>query len=138
MAKKGSDADRRLRQCERIGRALRLLGLIQSPGGGWNAQSLAKELGCSERTVYRDLQTLELAGVPYYWDDQAGSYRVRPGYKAPQIPSRPGKNPSPEALVDFSLQAAGRLMAEAEQMIDALGRLKQALHASDMSGQGPK
>lgn len=135
MAKKGSDADRRLRQCERIGRALRLLGLIQSPGGCWNAQSLARELGCSERTVYRDLQTLEMAGVPYFWDEQTGSYRVRPGYKAPEIPANLGKNPSPEALVDFSLQAATRIIADAERMVDALGRLKQALQPKGQTGR---
>lgn len=125
MAKKGTDSERRLRQCERLGRLLRLLGLIQSPGGGWNARSLAEELGCSQRTVYRDLQTLELAGVPYYWDEQAESYRVRPGYKAPQIPVRPGKNPSPQVLAEFSLESARKILADAERMVEALEKLAE-------------
>ena len=134
MAKRVSDAERRLRQCERIGRVLRLLGLIQSPNGRWNAQALARELGCSERTVYRDLQTLELTGVPYYWDEEADSYRVRDGYRAPQIPTRPGKQPSPDVLAQFSLDVARKIAADAERMIEALERLKQALQDGSKAG----
>jgi predicted DNA-binding transcriptional regulator YafY len=133
MARKVTDSERRLRQCERIGRALRLLGLIQSPGGRWNAQALARELNCSERTVYRDLQTLELAGVPYFWDEQTGSYRVRAGYRAPQIPTKLRKDPTPEALSDFSLEAARKLLADAERMVEVLERLTELLKATTES-----
>lgn len=55
--KKKSDADRRLRQADRMARVLRVLQLIQSRGR-WNATTIAQELECSERTVYRDLQVL--------------------------------------------------------------------------------
>ncbi|MCA9234565.1 MAG: helix-turn-helix domain-containing protein, partial [Planctomycetales bacterium] len=58
-----SDRDRRVRQHDRIARVLNILNLIQSRGR-WNAQAIAEELGCSQRTVYRDLQVLEFAGVP--------------------------------------------------------------------------
>ncbi|MCA9234562.1 MAG: helix-turn-helix domain-containing protein, partial [Planctomycetales bacterium] len=58
-----SDRDRRVRQHDRIARVLNVLNLIQSRGR-WNAQALAEELECSQRTVYRDLQVLEFAGVP--------------------------------------------------------------------------
>lgn len=51
MAKKRTDADRRVRQSDRLARVLRVLQLIQSPGP-WTAQSIAKELECSERTIY--------------------------------------------------------------------------------------
>jgi len=90
MAKKRTDAERRVRQTDRLARVLRVLQLIQS-SGPTTAQSIARELECSERTVYRDLQTLSAAGVPWYFDDYAQSYRIREGYKGPfsHFPLRP-------------------------------------------------
>lgn len=90
MAKKQrSDADRRVRQCERLGRLLRLLHLIMGKGR-WDANTLAAELECSRRTVYRLLQTLSLAGVPWHFDESCRSYRVRPGFRFPALESKPG------------------------------------------------
>ena len=80
MAKKRTDAQRRIRQSDRLARVLRLLQLIQGPGN-WNAPAIAKKLDCSERTVYRDLQTLTAAGIPWYFDDFSQSYRLREGYR---------------------------------------------------------
>ena len=57
------DRERRARQANRMARILGVLRLIQSRGR-WNAAGIAAELGCTVRTVYRDLQTLEFAGVP--------------------------------------------------------------------------
>ena len=85
MAKKQrSDADRRIRQCERLGRLLRLLHLIMGKGR-WDAGTLAEELECSRRTVYRLLQSLSLAGVPWFYDDASRAYRIRPGFKFPGL-----------------------------------------------------
>lgn len=79
-----SDADRRVRQCERLARLLRTLQLI-SGKGKWDANALAAELECSTRTVHRLLQTLSMAGVPWYFDEKTRAYRVRPGYKLPLL-----------------------------------------------------
>lgn len=77
-----SESDRRLRQSVRFGRILKLLGLIQG-SGTWSASALAQELECSTRTVFRDLQVLELAGIPWYHDAESNSYRViQPASKA--------------------------------------------------------
>src|SRR5262245_8878792 len=88
MAKKRprSDAERRLRQCERLSRLLRALHLIMGKGRR-DVDGLAPELECSRRTVYRLLQTLSMAGVPWYFDDSIRSYRVRPGFKFPAVES---------------------------------------------------
>lgn len=59
MAKRRSEADRRSRQAQRLGRALRVLRLIQERHGRWDLPALARELGCSIRTVQRDLLGLE-------------------------------------------------------------------------------
>lgn len=79
-----TDADRRVRQCERLGRLLRLLYLIMGRGR-WDADTLAEELCCSRRTVFRLFQTLSYAGVPWYFDESKKAYRVRPGFKFPGI-----------------------------------------------------
>jgi predicted DNA-binding transcriptional regulator YafY len=77
-----SDAERRLRQSLRFGRILKVLGLIQGHGH-WSSGEIARELECSERTVRRDLQVLELAGIPWYFDQSQHCYRVRPGWTSP-------------------------------------------------------
>jgi hypothetical protein len=130
MAKKRTDAERRIRQTDRLARVLRVLQLIQGPGN-WNAQTLAKELHCSERTVYRDLQTLSAAGVPWYFDDYAQAYKVREGYRGHRLtlPTSPGTDTEedPRSIVTLAKEAAERLLVEAEGVIQALNRLSQAI-----------
>ena len=148
MARKRTDAERRARQTDRLARVLRLLQLIHGPGG-WNAPSLAEKLGCSERTVFRDLQTLKAAGVPWVFDEYSQSYRIREGYRghlldvlppgeittnsAPQ--ASPGTD-DPRSIAMLAREAAQRLLAEAEGVILALDRLTKAME--DMSGPRPK
>jgi predicted DNA-binding transcriptional regulator YafY len=49
----------------RADRLLSLLLLLQTRGR-MTAQSLASELEVSERTIYRDIEALSMAGVPVY------------------------------------------------------------------------
>lgn len=148
MARKRTDAERRLRQSDRLARVLRLLVLIQSPGQ-WNAQTIAKELEVSERTVYRDLQTLTAAGIPWFFDDYAQSYRIREGYRgrlpktSPESgsqsetpPPTPTSPDDPRSIVTLAKEAAQRLLAEAEGVVQSLDRLSRAIEA--ISGQRPK
>src|SRR4051812_14558013 len=84
-SKKGrSDRDRRARQNARMARVLAVLNLIQGRGR-WNARAIGDELECSERTIYRDLEALEFAGVPWYFDEPNQCYRVRPDYRFPVL-----------------------------------------------------
>ena len=76
------DAERRLRQAGRFARVLRVLELIQGRGR-CTAKEMAAELECSERTIFRDLNVLELAGVPWFHDEENQRYRIRPGYNFP-------------------------------------------------------
>jgi predicted DNA-binding transcriptional regulator YafY len=76
------DSERRLRQASRHARVIRVLQLI-SGKGAWTARKLATELECAERTVYRDLAILELAGVPWYFNEEQQSYRVREDFWFP-------------------------------------------------------
>lgn len=78
------DSKRRLRQAARLARILRVLEMIQGRGR-YGAKEMAAELEVSERTIFRDLNVLELAGVPWFHDQEDQRYRVRPGYNFPAI-----------------------------------------------------
>ena len=148
MAKKRTDAERRTRQSDRLARVLRLLQLIHGPGQ-WNAPAIAKKLDCSERTVFRDLQTLKAAGVPWYFDEYSQSYRIREGYRGhllnltppdePRSDSAPQSAPgtdNPRSIAMLAREAAQRLLTEAQGVIQALDRLSEAIEG--MSGPRPK
>ena len=74
-----SDADRRLRQADRLARVIRMLQLLLSRGR-WNTRDIAAEQECSERTIHRDRQVLELAGVPVDFDYDDRCLRIRQGF----------------------------------------------------------
>ena len=63
----------------RISRIVQLLTSLQS-GQSYSAEALAEQVGVSRRTVFRDLQELGTIGVPFYFDVQAGGYRIDPEY----------------------------------------------------------
>ena len=46
---------------------------------------LAAELSVSRRTLFRDLNMLELAGIPYYYDEVRGAYCISPHFFLPAI-----------------------------------------------------
>jgi predicted DNA-binding transcriptional regulator YafY len=127
MAKKQrSDADRRVRQCERLGRLLRLLHLIMGKGR-WDASTLAEELECSRRTVYRLLQTLSMAGVPWYFDESSRAYRVRPGFKFSLVEKEDAsavRSDTPQNALDSSIQ---KIVNDTEQLIVSLRQFLDVL-----------
>ncbi len=68
----------------RIHRLLRLISLIQS-GRQWNACALAVECGTTERTIYRDLNELQGAGVPVYYNERTGGYEILGSFFMPPV-----------------------------------------------------
>ena len=83
-SKRVPDGDRRARQAGRLASVLKILELIQSRGR-YGVKELSAELEVSERTVYRYLSVLQLAGVPYFHDQDTKSIQVRPGFRFPTL-----------------------------------------------------
>ncbi|SJZ46199.1 helix-turn-helix transcriptional regulator [Sediminibacterium ginsengisoli] len=67
----------------RIARLTAILTRLQS-GRLVTAKQLADNFGVSVRTIYRDVKTLELAGVPVYTREGKG-YSLMEGYKLPPV-----------------------------------------------------
>lgn len=67
----------------RIHRLLRLITLLQS-GADLTAEALAREVGVSRRTLFRDLKILEQAGIPYQHRTGRG-YAIVPSFFLPPV-----------------------------------------------------
>ena len=68
----------------RADRLFQIVNVLRRRRTATTAAHLAERLGVSERTVYRDIRDLVLAGTPI--DGEAGvGYRIRPGYDLPPL-----------------------------------------------------
>ena len=54
-----------------------ILSLIEVHHFGITIENLAREVGCTTRTIRRDLEALEIAGFPLYTEDVDGEVRWR-------------------------------------------------------------
>jgi len=68
----------------RLHRLLHIITLIQS-GTGWNVKRLSEKCGATERTIYRDLQTLKDTGIPCEYDEMRECYRIRQDFFMPPV-----------------------------------------------------
>ena len=59
----------------RLHRVLKVITALQT-GRSSNADELAQECGVSRRTIYRDLNLIEKAGLPFFYDTKTGGYRM--------------------------------------------------------------
>lgn len=143
------DTDRRLRQADRLARVMRMLQLLLSRGR-WNARDIAAEQECSERTVHRDKQVLELVGIPVDYDQNDRCYRIRQDFRFPSlsvtedealgqgtaaaITAGPGLDinsgakPVARKLAATSKEDVAQLLADAEELVSVLD-LKLADHS---------
>lgn len=62
----------------------RLVTVLQSDDSG-NAAALAERFGLHERTIFRYLETLSQLGVPWYFDGELSTYRIRKDFFLPPL-----------------------------------------------------
>ena len=91
--KQRTDSERRIRQCERFARLIRVTQLLMG-NARWGPNDIARELECSVRTVYRDITTLSMAGVPIHFDKECACYRVPEGFRFPGFEPKSSKSTS--------------------------------------------
>ncbi|HVC94888.1 MAG TPA: transcriptional regulator [Pirellulales bacterium] len=84
FSRKRSESQRRTRQADRLVRVLKLIERLQGRGS-WTVQTLAAELECSEREVYRYLDVLRLAGIPLTFDRHAQRYCLLSDFRFPAL-----------------------------------------------------
>ncbi len=143
------EVDRRLRQADRLARVMRILQLLLSRGR-WNARDIAAEQECSERTIFRDMKVLELAGIPVEFDQEEKCYRVRQDFRFPSLnvteeealgqatagaitrgpglDINTGASPVSRKLASVSKEDVAQLLVDAEELVKVLD-LKLADHS---------
>lgn len=115
-----------MRKAERL---FQILTLLRSRRTVITAQELAEKLEVSERTIYRDIQSLSLSGMPI--ESEAGiGYRLKPRFSVPPLMFDEGEL---EALLlgvrmvqGWSGEAMGKAADSALQKIHAV--LPEHLH----------
>jgi predicted DNA-binding transcriptional regulator YafY len=68
----------------RLHRVLKIITMLQTRRH-YGPGELAQELDVSKRTIYRDLNMLELAGIPFYYDRAKGGYTIHETYWLPPV-----------------------------------------------------
>ncbi len=71
-------------KASRIYRLMRIVTILRS-GRTYTANDLASELEVSRRTVFRDLNMLEMAHIPYYFDQDKNGYRINDHFFLPPV-----------------------------------------------------
>ena len=129
MAKQRTDAERRNRQCARFARLLRIARLVTG-NGRWGPGDLAREIECSTRTVYRDVEILSAAGIPITFDKATQAYRVPAGFRLGTLdPMTVNACDTASPAVHDLLVHARRVLKEAEGLMTALRQLCDHLEA---------
>lgn len=134
MAKERRDADRRSRQCAKFARLIRIARLVMG-NGRWGPEDLAREIECSQRTIFRDVEILSAAGIPIVFDKSIQAYRVTDGFRFSGLdPMKIEAGNAAFPAVHELLVDARRLLKDAERFLETLRHLCHQLEAVRKAG----
>jgi predicted DNA-binding transcriptional regulator YafY len=108
----------------RVHRLLKLITMLRGQNSP-SAVELADQLEVSKRTVFRDLNMLELAGVPYYFSQQAGGYKIASSFFLPPV-----NLTLDEALALLAVAGQGRQLPLHRLIRDAANKIESVLPRS--------
>ncbi len=74
----------KLMDVSRVSRLLKLITILKS-GREYDADRLAGELGVSRRTFFRDLKSIENAGIPYQFERNKKTYSISASFFLPAL-----------------------------------------------------
>ena len=86
------------------------------------------------RTVYRDIQTLTMAGIPLYFDKSSEACRVREGFRFGGIEANSATPNLVQGLLPELLSEASRLVRDGEDLVDRLRQLVNRLEEGVRGG----
>jgi predicted DNA-binding transcriptional regulator YafY len=99
--------------------------------GRWGPDDLAREIDCSQRTIFRDVEILSAAGIPITYDKAIQAYRVTEGFRFSGLdPKKVETNDTAYPAVHETLVNARRVLKEAEGLIVALRQLCEQLETA--------
>ena len=129
MARARRDADRRSRQCAKFARLIRIARLVMG-NGRWGPDDLAREIECSQRTIFRDVEVLSAAGIPIYFDKSVQAYRVPDGFRFTGIePAAVDVENAANPMRRDLLGQTRRLLRETESFLERLRGLCRELES---------
>ncbi|MBB1251401.1 YafY family protein [Rhizobium sp. G21] len=118
----------------RTGRLFELISLLRGRRTPVTATFLAGELGISERSLYRDIDTLRLLGAPI--DGQAGvGYCLRQGFFLPEFAFSPDELDAIALGLGWVQQRADPALARSSE--SALAKIQSARKDGLVTGQEP-
>ncbi len=118
----------------RTGRLLELIGILRARRMPVAALDLARELGISQRSIYRDIETLRSLGAPI--EGQAGvGYELRAGFFLPEFAFSPDELDALILGLGWVQQRADQALAQSSE--SALAKILSAKNSGSKNNDTP-
>lgn len=118
----------------RTGRLLELIGILRARRMPVAALDLARELGISQRSIYRDIDTLRSLGAPI--EGQAGvGYELRAGFFLPEFAFSPDEIDALILGLGWVQQRADQALAQSSE--SALAKILSAKNSGSKNNDTP-
>lgn len=118
----------------RTGRLLELIGILRARRMPVAALELARELGISQRSIYRDIETLRSLGAPV--EGQAGvGYELRAGFFLPEFAFSPDELDALILGLGWVQQRADQALAQSSE--SALAKILSAKNGGVKNNDAP-